>query len=687
MSYIDWKISKQSENEVSLLASELGCSDIVSRLLINRGFNDAKSAKEFLLSDNKVVHDPYLLIDMDKAINRIVEALNNSEKICIYGDYDVDGITSVSVLYLYLMHFTNNLEYYIPDRFSQGYGVNENAIQKISDNGSTLIITVDTGISAFDEIKFASKNNIDVIVTDHHECQNTLPDAIAVINSKRTDSGYPFSKLAGVGVVYKLISAIDLAMNTDYANNYLDLVAIGTVSDIMPLVDENRYIVKKGIEQMQTKPNLGLKSLMDMCLTSPALTSATVGFAIAPRINAAGRMSDAEIAVKLFLTDDRFESNSIAEHLCKLNSKRQQIENSIYNDAVEIIEKHDLDKKYNALVLWSDKWHSGVIGIVASRLKDKYNKPVVLFSVGDNAKGSGRSVAPFNLYKAFSDCKDILLQFGGHKYAAGVLIENDKLYEFRNRLSDCVCDIEQQPIIGRSLNVECELKHDLVVLDTAIDVDRLQPFGKSNDVPLFCIRNLKITDVFPTTNNKHLRIKFLVNDKSVTGFYFGVSPIEFDYRDGDIVDIVCELAVNEYRNNTNLQFIVRDMRYTKETIDFYADRRVFCNSDDSILSEMLPSRFDIASVYRFVIHLFSKGKKIFNLDTIANLIKKDSLISISYEKVHYSIEILLELKILHGYLDDNSFVMTDVSTGEKISLTDSSRLSYIYEKAGVKFGD
>ena len=687
MSYIDWNIKTQDEAIVTSLSSSLGCSKIVSKLLINRGLTEVESAENFLNPRIQSVHNPYLLNDMEKAINRICKALDDKEKICIYGDYDVDGITSVSALYLYLKHFTNNIYYHIPDRFSQGYGVSENAIKKIADMGCTLIITVDTGISAFDEIKFASANNIDVVVTDHHECQSILPDAVAVVNPKRPDSLYPFSKLAGVGVVYKLISAIDIKLGITYADDYLDLVAIGTIADIMPLIDENRYIVKKGIEKMQTRPNMGLKSLVDMCLTSPTITAASIGFAVAPRINAAGRMSDAEIAVKLFITDDRCETNSIAEHLCKLNTERQKIENSIYNEAISIIEKQNLDQKYNALVLWSENWHSGVIGIVASRIKDKYNKPTVLFSIGDFAKGSGRSVAPFNLYKAFDDCRDLLLQFGGHKYAAGVLLETGRLHEFRDKLSESVCKLKNSATASKTIDIECELDYSEVMLATAEEISSLQPYGKNNDIPLFCIRNVKINDIFPTTNNKHLRIRFCINDKLITGFYFGVSPLNFDYREGDLVDIVCELTVNEYKNYTSVQLILRDMRYNQNTINSYHDKRTFCIDGNVILPMMLPTRADIAAVYRFLTLLYSKGKKTFNLDTITNMMKIDFLNTLNFEQIYFAVEVLLELGVLKGKIDDNELSINSVTEGIKVNLTDSARLMYIYEKAGVKFGD
>jgi len=687
MSYIDWTIKSQDINKVHNLASSLGCSEIVARLLINRGLADYESASNFLNLSEQMVHDPFMLNDIQIAVDRILFAIKNNEKICIYGDYDVDGITSVSVLYLYLKHFTDCVEYFIPNRFSEGYGVNDNAIKTVADNGVKLIITVDTGISAFSEVEYASSIGVDVVITDHHECQDDLPNAVAVVNPKRHDSTYPFKKLAGVGVVYKLISALDLSLNANHSEENIDLVAIGTIADIMPLLDENRFIVRKGLEKIQNNANVGLRFLIDKCINTSEVTASNIGYAIAPRINAAGRIENAEVAVKLFVSDNFDDADIIAEHLCKLNVERQKIENSIFEQAIEIIEEHELDKKFNALVLWKEDWHSGVIGVVASRLKEKYNKPVVLFSVNEVAKGSGRSVIPFNLYEAFESCKDILIQYGGHKYAAGVLIENSKLCEFRDRLSSAVTVFNEQTDLSPNIDIECVLEHNALNLRTFRDISLLQPYGKSNEIPLFCVRNVRIVDIFPTANNKHLRIKFGVKDKVLTGFYFGVSPLEFDYRVGDLVDIVCELNKNEYKNISSLQLIIRDMRYVESVIENYNCKRKFCDNSDVILPLMLPTRNDIGIVYRFFVQNYTKGRKRYNLDTLSNMINKDLLVDLNFEKVYFSFGVLLDLGIILGEFIKNEFVLTDIAEGKKFSLYNSAKLLCIYQKAGVKFGD
>ena len=686
MSYTFWKIKSQDASLVKKLASKLKCSEIISKLLINRNITDENDAKLFLNPTPASVHDPFILNDMDLATNRIIKAVENNEKICIYGDYDVDGITSVSVLYLYLANFFKNLEYYIPDRFSQGYGINKGALDTIKSHGSSLIITVDTGISAIDEIEYASSIGLDVIVTDHHECQEKLPGAMAVVNPKRHDNTYPFTKLAGVGVVYKLICALDKKFGTTFSDNYLDLVAIGTIADIMPLLDENRYIVKIGLEKIVSNPNLGLHSLMEITGVTSNITASSIGFAIAPRINATGRMASAETAVELFISDNPDNAKVIAQKLCDLNLERQKIENQIYVEATEIIEKHQLNKKYNALVLWKEGWHNGVIGIVASRLKEKYNKPVVLFSVDKVSKGSGRSAAPINLYSAFEQCSDITIQYGGHKYAAGLLVENENLYKFRDRLSELVGNIVSEQEELNSLDVECILGAKQLTYKVADDISSLQPYGKSNDTPLFCVKNLRISDIYPTSNNKHLRLKLTCADKQITAFYFGVSPVQFDYVENDFVDVICEINTNEYRNIKTAQLVIRDIRLSENQLFANKIKREYCDNESNILKCMLPLRSDIATTYKFLKSNFEKGKNTYNLDTVSNLVNKICICSLSYEKVYFSIKILFEIGVLQGYYDDINLTINNIATEKGFDLTDSQLLLSIYEKAGVKFG-
>ena len=686
MSYINWDIKTHNASEVMCLSKEINCSEILAKLLINRNIKDPTSAVNFL-NPCDTIRNPFTLSDMDKAVSIIARNIKANKKICIYGDYDVDGITSVSTLYLYLRRFSDNIGFYIPDRFSQGYGVNDNAIKRIFEDDYSLIITVDTGISAVEEISFAKQMGLDVVVTDHHECQETLPNADAIVNPKRHDDTYSFKELAGVGVVYKLILALDIEFNTSYADDYLDLIAIGTVADIMPLVDENRYIVKKGIEKIISNPNPGLKYLIDLCSNGTRITAGSIGYAIAPRINAAGRLENAELGVELFTTPDSFKAEKIANRLCELNSERQVVENQIMKEAIQIINDHDLNEKYSALVLWKEGWHSGVIGIVASKLKEKYNKPVILFTVDDVSKGSGRSVAPFNLYEVFEQNKDLLIQFGGHKYAAGVLIPNDKLFEFRNKVSESAKKFLKESSFVSNFSVECILNSQDITFKTATDISQLQPFGKHNEVPLFCLKNVKIADIFPLSNNKHLRIKLQAGEKNFNSVYFSVDMLSFDYREGDVVDVVFEMSENDYKNHKSVQLIIRDMRYSQQALSSYEQRRYNCDNIISVIPTFLPTRSETGIVYRYFHHSYSQGRKLYNLDTISNIINKDCLVNLNYEKVYYSIKVLIELGVIIGSIDKNDLVINKIVENKKFSLANSSILMSIYKKAGVNFGN
>ena len=682
MSYSIWNIKNQDIKTVNMLANSLNCSELLARLLVNRGITDPDYAKEFLFGSPNFDHDPFLLCDTGAAAKRIIAAIDNKEKICIYGDYDVDGITSVSVMYTYLKNFTDNVQYYIPDRFSESYGVNKNAVSKIKENGCTLIITVDTGISAIDEVTFGKEIGVDFVITDHHECQQALPNACAVVNPKRSDSTYPFEYLAGVGVAYKLVSALDGILGANHRDDCIDLVAIGTVADIMPLVDENRSIVARGIKKLETSPNNGIRHLLNLCMGSTKASSTNIGYMIAPRINAAGRMEKAVTAVELLVSCDDSKVSEIANHLCELNSKRQNVELQIYNDAVRIINEHDLDRRFSVLVIWEKGWHSGVVGIVASKLKERYNKPIVLLSVEENAKGSARSLPPFNIFAAFDGLKDMLIQYGGHEYAAGVLVSPERLFEFRDRLCEYYNKHCASAETAESIDVECIISAKALNVKMVNEIDRLQPFGKLNSVPIFAIKNVIVDSVFPTSNNKHIRLKLNIDGKIVTGFYFGVSPDMFDYRAGHMVDLLCELNENEYRGIKSVQLIIHDIRLTENQLQCIHNKRTQCDNASIAFSSVLPSKNEIGVVYKYFLSALKSGKHKFNIDNIAGIVDHDCAVSLSYEKVYYSLRILMELGLINGSIDSEILNISNVLSGIKVSLSDSAIYKNLCETAG-----
>ena len=457
--------------EVLALETALGISSVTARLLCQRGYTSPESAKAFLFEEGEF-HSPFLIPDMDKAVERIERAIANREKVVIYGDYDVDGVTSVSVLTLYLKARGLMTKYYIPSRNGEGYGMNNAAIDKLHESGVSLMITVDTGVTAIDEVAYASSLGMDTVVTDHHECQALLPAAYAVVNPRRHDSAYPFKELAGVGVVFKLISACELtkagseeekrALMDALCERYIDLVAMGTVADVMPLVDENRLLVKKGLSMMNARPRMGLSALLTAASggerKASVITATTVSFTVAPRINAAGRIASAERAARLFLTESPAEAEKIALELCEINRARQAEENRIIEEAeAKIAAECDLEND-RVIVLADDGWHHGVIGIVASRITERYGLPSILISFdGDIGKGSGRSVKGINLVEALTDAEEHLIKFGGHELAAGLSVERSRIDAFRRHLNEYVkahfADCEG----GAGVDVDCEI--------------------------------------------------------------------------------------------------------------------------------------------------------------------------------------------------------------------------------------
>ncbi len=411
-----WNVKVYDENQVKDIQNKYNISEILAKLIISR---DIKDIDNFLNGNIDDLRDPYIMKDMKKFVNRVKTAISNNEKICIYGDYDVDGITSITIMYKFLTNLGADVMYYLPDRLVEGYGINIKALDEIKRQNASLVITVDCGITAVEETNYAKKIGLDMCITDHHECSEILPDAISIINPKQKDDNYEFKMLAGVGVAFKCIEALaeEFKLDKESYLQYIDIVAIGTISDIVPLVDENRIISKYGLLKLKNTKNIGLKALLDIT-NFKEIDSVMVSFGMAPRINACGRMGNAKVAVKLLLENNKIEANNLAIKLDKLNTLRQQVEKNIFDEATNIIVKENIDKK-NSIVLYNENWHNGVIGIVASRLVNIYYKPVILLTKENGIiRGSGRCQPGFSLYDTLTKCKDCLLQFGGHELAA-----------------------------------------------------------------------------------------------------------------------------------------------------------------------------------------------------------------------------------------------------------------------------
>lgn len=553
-----WEYIAVDDDMVKNIAFNHNISEIIARVLLNRGIYDAKDIDRFLHPKLENLHDPFLLNDMEIAANKIITCIDKKEKITIYGDYDVDGITSIATLSKFLTELGIENDYYLPNRLDEGYGLNNNALDKIAKSGTKLLITVDCGISAYEEIEYAKKLGLEVIVTDHHECPEKIPQALAVIDPKREDSTYPFSSLAGVGVTFKLIHAISIKLSLDRKRylKYLDIVCLGTVADIVPLIDENRIIVSFGLMLVRETRNIGLKALIELSGYS-SIDSTAISFGIAPRINACGRMGEAEIALKLLLTASAVEAKAIANKLNLLNRERQEVEKSIINEAIEMIEK---DKLYNKdiIIVGNKNWHHGVIGIVASKITELYYKPSVLISFEDGiGKGSGRSIEGFDLHGALMKCGEYLDKFGGHEMAIGLTLKEENYNLFKAKLEKITSETIDKEAVP-SIKVDAVVDFRNINMDIFTSMKLLEPYGESNSSPLFVSKNLKVESVRLLSNDKH--IKLTLKDGNVLlgaiGFNLGDKAI----RLGDKIDLVYALEINKYNNIESIQLNVKDIK-------------------------------------------------------------------------------------------------------------------------------
>lgn len=560
-----WLLKEIDKGRVLEISKKFGVSPLTAIVLYNRGIREDNTIKNFLEKNQEGLHDPFLMRDMDKAVERINAAKEAGEKITIYGDYDVDGITAIAILFKHLSGMGFSVDYYVPDRMQEGYGVNRDALDKIKESGSSLIITVDTGITAVEECEYASSIGLDVIVTDHHECKEKIPQVYAAIDPKRKDCGYPFKSLAGVGVVFKLISALEGgASNADLIEKYADLMCLGTVADISPLVDENRVIVTEGLKRFKHTKNVGLKALIDVSVGDKTITTSTIGYIIAPRINASGRLGCASRSVELFLTDDEDKARSLAKSLCDENSLRQQTEQKMFREALEYLEEHPEVKNDKIIVIAHENWHHGIVGIVSSKITEKFYKPSILFAVdGDEAKGSGRSVSGFNLFGALENCSDMLEKFGGHELAAGLTIKADNIEDFRHRINDYSKDKISDTMIP-TIMLDAAIKVPYINMDTVHDINRLQPFGVDNPTPAFAVRNIKIHKISVMSEGKHLRMTLLKEGKYLDAVGFGMGEYYHYLEEGDYVDVAFALDINDYKGFQNVQLILKDIKKVGE---------------------------------------------------------------------------------------------------------------------------
>ena len=554
-----WKYYEQDTEKVKQIAKKHNISELLAKILINRNITEDEQINTFLEPKRNNFHDPFLMNDMDKTVSRIIEAIEKNEKTIIYGDYDVDGITSITVLKQFLKERGLEVDYYIPNRLEEGYGLNREAIEKIASEGYKLIITVDCGISGIEEIKLANSFGIETIVTDHHEPLDILPEAYTIIDAKRKDNTYPFKGLAGVGVVFKVIQAISikLGLNEKEYLKYLDIVCIGTISDIVPLVDENRVIAKLGLMLVKQTKNLGLKKLIQET-GYKNIDSSMVSFGIAPRINACGRMGKQEEALRLFFTEDSSEADTITNDLNEYNLQRQEKEKTIFEQAIEKLEQTDL-KNLNSIVLAGENWHHGVIGIVASRITEKFYKPTILISIeGQEGKGSGRSIPGFDLHDALAKSADYLKKYGGHEMAVGLSLDKDKITDFQNHFEE-IAKASNVNQIMPVINIDCEITKKDLNKNTVEQIKLLEPFGEQNKPPLIVYKNLKIASIRALSEGKHLRLMLKDGNDLVNAIGFNLGELSNEYLIGDKIDVVGTLELNSYNGQEQVQINLKDI--------------------------------------------------------------------------------------------------------------------------------
>lgn len=669
MLYRKWNVNRFQNHDIQNLCNDLNISPLLSKVLLARDISTKEQAKKKYL-DLSPLSDPFLMKDMDKAVERIWKAIENEEKIVIYGDYDVDGVCATATLFSYLESVGANVFYKIPNRETEGYGLNSNVLKKLKNKGVSLVITVDNGIAAIEEIHLANEIGLDVVVTDHHLPKEILPNALAVVDPMRNDDTSPCKILAGVGVAFKLVCALEGVGCEEMLEYYADLICTGTIADLMLLEGENRTLVKYGIDILNNSPRCGIESLLKVSgLYGKEITSENIAYSIAPRINAAGRMSDATTALELLLTEDEEDADKLAEFLEYENKKRQDTQNKIAEEiTAEIQKNHDLIKD-RVIVVWGENYHPGVIGIVASRLVEQYSKPAIVFTKdGDEYKGSGRSVSAFNLNEALENTKQWLIRFGGHELAAGLAVKEENLENFRKAINEFAMGNESMSKTA-DLNIDCLVSLDEITVKNVNEINFLAPFGNGNPSPIFMAENLQIIAMFPVSDKKHTRIKFKQNNFTTQGIIFNMSQAELAYRPGDFVDISFYLSVYHGDSRDMVSLKIKEIRpvgMKNEMIDNYDIYKLFINNfplSEEKKAAICPIRKEAVAIYRKIL-----SEKI-NCDDLRPLFVAFPMISSG--KIQIIIDVLKDLGLIEIVRTDYINYFAPVAVKEKKDLMSS----------------
>ncbi len=616
MRYAKWN-GGEYDREAAARLQRAGYPGLLSAVLASRSI-DEEQAHALLMRDQLHLHDPFLMRDMDKAVARVRQALEQGETIAVFGDYDVDGITATVVLVHYLRSLGAKCLKFIPRRIEDGYGLGNNALLSLREQGVSLVITVDCGITGVEEAAYAREIGLDLVITDHHECKEILPDAVAVVDPRRGDCPYPFKNLAGVGVALKLVMALGKGHEEELLDRYGALTAIGTIADVMRMQDENRAIVHRGLSALADSEFIGLKALLnETCLKDREITSIQIGYILAPRINAAGRMGQAELAADLLLTDDPAHAELLSRQLCDLNRERQAVEQEIFAQAVEQLEALPADQRH-ALVLASDVWHQGVVGIVASRLCEKYSCPSFMIHMQNGkGKGSCRSYGGFNLFAALESCSDLLTDFGGHELAAGFNITEEAIPAFRERMNRCVREYlgGKPPVSALDVDVIVE-DPSLLSLDEVSALSRLEPYGSGNARPVFVLPGLRVESMQAVGQNRHLKLRLSKCTHSFDAIFFSTTAEDCAIAPGSRIDAAFFLQINEFRGSSSVQLQMIDLRPSvrpdRRERECLALVQELLNGADIASADarrMLPEREQFVALWRAIVSLEQEGSE------------------------------------------------------------------------------
>lgn len=667
-----WEVRPLDKERAAAFAQTYGVPFFLAMLMNIRGLDDAAHLREFL-GEGEPLSDPFLLKDMDKAAARITRAVDNMEKIAVYGDYDADGVTSTAMLYSYLETRGADVIFYIPQREGEGYGMNMGAVEYLKEQGVSLIVTVDNGISSVQEVARANELGIDVVVTDHHRPQAILPDAVAVVDAYRPDDTSPYKHFSGVGIAFKLLMALEDGAGDveDLLEAYSDLAAIGTIGDIVPLTGENRTLIRAGLERLSQSDRPGVQALLENAgIAGKALTSTNVAFTLVPRINATGRMGAPERAVRLLISGYEEEAEVLSEEICADNEERRRVEAEIAEAAFAAIEAKGYMKD-RVVVVDGENWHHGVIGIVASRVTERCGKPCMIISRGETeAKGSGRSIEGFSLFEAICACGDLLIKFGGHPMAAGITLKPENIEAFRKRINRYAAErFPQMPT--QTVTLDCKLNPAALSVSMAQSLTQLEPFGNGNPQPVFGLFNMELSNVTPVGGGGHLRLTLEKNGAVITAMRFNTKPEELPYHIGDKIDLAVQLEAREFRGQPSLTVIVRDMKFaafnTEKNIASLASfekwqRGEVLSAEDK--NRLYPDRACLAAIYRALRTV--NGKETDQVRFVSQF-GKDMTLGL----FKTALLVFEERGLVHSEIADDTFTATLIETSGKTDITRS----------------